>query len=95
MSTENTIPKLLTAQQLSEKLGVPLWTVRALAKRGLKHVRIGNKLFFPEDGIAEWFQKAAQEANEKARRKKQSDSRSKRSRRIEGVTNESHFFTAM
>ena len=67
MSTENNIPKLLTARQLSERLSVPLWTVRALAKRGLKHVRIGNKLFFLDDGIAEWFATAAQEATKKAR----------------------------
>lgn len=53
--SEATLSKLITVQQLSEKLGVQKWTVRAMTRRGLPFIKLGEKFFFREADVDAWL----------------------------------------
>ena len=45
----------MTVQELSDKLGVPKWTVRAMTRRGLPFIKLGEKFFFREADVDVWL----------------------------------------
>jgi excisionase family DNA binding protein len=55
--TTATLPRLLTAREVSEALGLPKWRVYQLAREeDLPSVRLGRSLRFDGDALAEWIQ---------------------------------------
>lgn len=55
--TTATVPRLLTAREVAEALGLPKWRVYQLARdEGLPAVRLGRSLRFDADALAEWLQ---------------------------------------
>ena len=53
--SEGTLSRLMTVQQLAEKLDVPKWTVRAMTRRGLPFIKLGEKFFFREADVDAWL----------------------------------------
>ena len=55
--------KLLSVQQVGERLGVSLWTVYRLARKGqLASVRIGRRRLFAEADLEELVRRTRDEA---------------------------------
>lgn len=60
MSTE-TVPKLLTAQEVARRLDVPSARVRDLARRNmLPYVRLGRQLRFDPQRLENWIAQGGQ-----------------------------------
>ncbi|MEX2179345.1 MAG: helix-turn-helix domain-containing protein [Gemmatimonadaceae bacterium] len=58
MSTDSKpLQRLLTAKQVAELTGLPLWTVRHLTRQGKgpPYVPFGKRYMFPENGVAPWW----------------------------------------
>jgi excisionase family DNA binding protein len=50
------LPRLLTADEVSEQTGIPLWRVYALTRSGaIPHVRIGRACRYSAEQLAAWL----------------------------------------
>jgi predicted DNA-binding transcriptional regulator AlpA len=56
------VPKLLTVRQLSEATGLAQWRIYAMVARGEAppHMRVGQTLRFPEDGVVHFIREQTQ-----------------------------------
>jgi excisionase family DNA binding protein len=56
-ANEPMVPRLLTTKQLAEATGIPRWRLFELVRQGKAppHMRVGNTLRFPVDGVVEWI----------------------------------------
>lgn len=65
---KHTLPRLLTAQEVSEQTGIPLWRVYHLVRSGgFPVVRIGRSYRFAAEAVLVWIRKASTpETNEEA-----------------------------
>lgn len=62
--TTATLPRLLTAREVSEALGLPKWRVYQLARdEGLPAVRLGRSLRFDADALAAWIEAGGTASN--------------------------------
>ena len=59
MATDNEskVPRLLTTKQLSKQTGIAYWRLLELVAKGKgpRHMRVGQTLRFPEDGVVAWI----------------------------------------
>lgn len=57
VTDEARVPRLLTTTQLAEATGIARWRLFELVKQGKAppHMRLGNTLRFPEDGVVAWI----------------------------------------
>ena len=49
------LPRLLTAEEVAQQLGLSRWRVYELAKLGMPHVRLGRAVRFSADALREWL----------------------------------------
>jgi excisionase family DNA binding protein len=64
MTDISTIPRLLTIDQLAERLGITVRHVRRLvADRKVPYVKVGRLVRFDPDSIKEWLAAARREAD--------------------------------
>ena len=51
------MPRLLNAREVAELLGVPVWSLRELVRKGKgpPHLRIGRMLRFPQNAVVQWI----------------------------------------
>jgi predicted DNA-binding transcriptional regulator AlpA len=58
VSSDVKVPRLLTAREVEKIAGIPRWRLYELIKRGEgpPHLRLGNTIRVPEDGLARWIQ---------------------------------------
>ena len=60
----NPLPKLVTADEVSESLGLSRWRVYELAREGIiPHVRIGRSMRFDEAKIRAWLEAGGSRAH--------------------------------
>jgi len=57
----DTLPRLLTAKDVSAQTGLAVWRIFHLAREGsLPVVRIGRSCFFTAEAIRKWLEEAGQ-----------------------------------
>ena len=57
MATDDEKMRLLTARELARLTTIPYWRVLELVRcgKGPPHMRVGNTLRFPQDGVVQWI----------------------------------------
>ena len=56
MKAVSSLPRLLTAEQVAEQTGIPIYTVYALARENkLPCVRVGRAVRFADHALEDWI----------------------------------------
>ena len=66
ISSQSSLPEILTVPELAEYLGVPVRTVRFWRERGSgpPGFRVGKRLYFRADVVAAWLAEQAAEGGD-------------------------------